>query len=552
MDNKTIILDILTLLVLSTGVVYVTFSDNARLRVDNDKTTFYVPHADYSWIWSVSGREYNGIFDGTSKMNRDVSEIKVEEFVDGDIITIKRTTPYIRGPIIIDTYTFDNTLTNIESFPYTHQVEVVNGKGYFYRYEVRDLDYDGETYKLVDETELSFGKNMKVTLMPDYRWAWVYKTGLVKSQYDINSDYETFTGLRLFDPWSSNLNTNLTAYYNFNETAGSNIPNVVDGLFNFTNYNMSDSNWGSGKLNNAINFNLSEDEFSLAGDMKLFNNHSYSFWVYPKDSPPSGTKVMSKANASGSSVDFIIQSGPTIMARPLQSDLSALNFDQVNIQLKTWTHIVIVENTTHYCFYVNGSLKQCLGFDGTYFLNDENLSLGARVKSNFVTDDWFNGSLDELGMWNRTLTTAEIAELWNDGDGITFGDYGINMNYTVGLPSGVVRYLNCSPDWEHYPTIPYEQDAIYSAINATNNGSLVNNFNIKYVGGINTGWKLFACNASGIGDPQADVNCINLTQSYQTIWESVDIDETKQIWLYGNCSYVSSNPGVTISMNASA
>ena len=77
MDNK-ILIGILTLLVLSTGVVYVTFGDDARLRVDNDKTTFYVPHADYSWIWSVSGRELNSIFDGTSKMNRDVSNIKVE------------------------------------------------------------------------------------------------------------------------------------------------------------------------------------------------------------------------------------------------------------------------------------------------------------------------------------------------------------------------------------------------------------------------------------------------------------------------------------------
>jgi len=55
-DTNKIIIGILTLLVLSSGVVYVTYMDSGRIRVDEDKATFYVPHDDYSWIWTVSGR----------------------------------------------------------------------------------------------------------------------------------------------------------------------------------------------------------------------------------------------------------------------------------------------------------------------------------------------------------------------------------------------------------------------------------------------------------------------------------------------------------------
>jgi hypothetical protein len=209
--NKKIILGILTLLILSSGVVYITFSDKARIRVDEDKSTFYVPHEDFSWIWVVSGREYNALFDGSSKMNRDVSNIELETVFDNitNEILITRRTPYKRGPVIVDTYAFDGDLDEIELFPISHTVEIYNGSGFFYRYEVRDLVYDGETRKLRGETELEFGRKMHVELHPDYRWAWVYKTGLVKAQYDIPTDYEKFN-VRLFDPACSGNFCNFT------------------------------------------------------------------------------------------------------------------------------------------------------------------------------------------------------------------------------------------------------------------------------------------------------------------------------------------------------
>jgi hypothetical protein len=30
---------------------------------------------------------------------------------------------------------------------------------------------------------------------------------------------------------------------------------------------------------------------------------------------------------------------------------------------------------------------------------------------------WSNGSLDEIGIWNRALTTGEISTLYNSGSG---------------------------------------------------------------------------------------------------------------------------------------
>jgi len=204
--NKKQIVGFLIVLITLTSV-YVTFSNQVRIRVDRDKTTFYVPSEKYSWIWTVSGREYNKLFDGSKQMNRDLSSIHIDTNISGNDVYITRYTKYIRGPVIKDTYYFRGDIKNKELFPISHQVEIFNASGKFYRYEVRDLTYDGPTYKLHGETLLEFGKNMKVSLNPDYRWAWVYKTGIVKAQYDIKSDYEVFN-VRLFDPtwWNSNWN----------------------------------------------------------------------------------------------------------------------------------------------------------------------------------------------------------------------------------------------------------------------------------------------------------------------------------------------------------
>ncbi len=207
MVNKIYLtIGILLIALLSTGVIYITWANNARVRVDDDKTTFYVPRSEGSRVWVVAGREFNNIFDGTTKMNRRTGEITVSEVHDDKGMTITRRTPYIRGPVVIDTYKFASDISDIELFPVSHTVEVLNAKGYNYKYEVRDLTYNGDTYKLSGQTSAEFGRNMKVTWWDDYRLGWVYKSGsmYVKSE-KIDSDYVTFD-VRLFDPVSPGTN----------------------------------------------------------------------------------------------------------------------------------------------------------------------------------------------------------------------------------------------------------------------------------------------------------------------------------------------------------
>lgn len=214
---------IVTLLL--SGVVYVSFLNQVKIRVDEDKTTFYVKNENNRW--TVAGREYNRLIDGSSNMYRSKSNIELETIINESTneTWIIRTTPYIRGPVIIDEYYFRGDVRDVELFPISHKVTILNGSDFFYRYSVDDLTDTGDKRKLNGETELKFGKNMKVSFEPLYRWAWVgwpYGSDSFSAQYDINSDNETFN-VRLFDPEPENIG------YEFLDQFG-NVTNASNGV----------------------------------------------------------------------------------------------------------------------------------------------------------------------------------------------------------------------------------------------------------------------------------------------------------------------------------
>jgi len=172
-------------------------------------------------------------------------------------------------------------------------------------------------------------------------------------------------------------------------------------------------------------------------------------------------------------------------------------------------------------------------------------------------------SAHTAGYWAVNVSVPDLSfglhnlTIWANYSGLTnpvTDTENLSVNYTKGETNftsniGNIRFNNCSPDWEFYPSIPIGQTADISVINVTNNGTATDDFQIEYTGSINTGWTLFACNATSAADPQADsTNCLTLSDSWQTIWSDIAVGLNKSVWLYANCSNVSANPGVNIDM----
>lgn len=493
MENKYVI-GFLILFIASASVVYIQLTDQVKIRVDVDKTTFYVPHETYPWIWTVSGIEENRLFDGSSLMNRDRSETRVSTIVDNltEEVWIIRETRYIRGPLIRDTYFFDGDIGDVEQFPVSHTVEIFNASGKFYRYTVDRLSDTGPKRKLTGETALSFGKNMKVEFEPNYRWAWIgwpYGADSFSVQYDIESDYETFN-VRLFDPppniefvsptpanatitSDTNVTINVSiavevldeVKFNWNGTnftifnnslvlmmnldnvnaLGENDTHVVD-LSGFGNNGtvLNESIFNTtGRYGGAFEFNASfsgvNDYIDLGNGKFDFTNITVCVWINPDDLGADRRIVTSGSENSNLWALTVTSSSTVTMINQTASytspDTSVLNTNQ-------WYHICGLTDPNQ--IYLDGILQTATRTEGWSF--EANSKIGSRG-----TTFNFDGTIDEVRIWNSSLTAAEIQQLYftnlqkvNSTQWYLYVNQSLNS--TDGLTDGIYTYQAFAQD----------------------------------------------------------------------------------------------------------
>lgn len=223
------VIGFLLITILASGAIYIAFDgEGVKMRIDDDKSTFYV--LDDS-RWKKAGIEYNSMWLGSKKLYRDKKSIEILTHFDKDnnITKIQRYVSYKttkeKKPVVVDTYIFDGNIEDVELFPISHTVQIINGSDFIYQYEVRELKYDGQTIKNVKSPQ-KFGLNMKVEWDEEKSyWNTLYKSGILKVRYRPETDDELYS-VRLFDPPTTisdchDLNTPYTTYVMDTDVTGS-------------------------------------------------------------------------------------------------------------------------------------------------------------------------------------------------------------------------------------------------------------------------------------------------------------------------------------------
>jgi len=169
------------------------------------------------------------------------------------------------------------------------------------------------------------------------------------------------------------------------------------------------------------------------------NNITYSLWVKPNTNGHNSTDVynfdtfMGK-HGSGYSGDLAVGYRADNKVRVYYENLSIGNYiDSINpIIINEWTHVTVVTNSSSVSLYVNGVLNS-IGNIATNFVIDK-MGIGNAI----LLDTWtthFNGQIDDVRVYNRALSEAEIKALYGHysdkyqssvtvGDGITDGLVG--------------------------------------------------------------------------------------------------------------------------------
>jgi len=246
----------------------------------------------------------------------------------------------------------------------------------------------------------------------------------------------------------------------FGQTVPSYVPtNGLVGWWPFNgNANDESGNGNNGTVNGAT---LTTDRFGNAGRAYLFgtnkfidlgsaglsnnpNNCSFSAW-YKIDSPFLGATpnsvLLTKRHADGGTT------WTTLMIGPDSLPSLVVDFPSINRILKgggssfnsQWNHIVGVKIGNRYTLYHNGQLIK----DSIVNIIQTGSNYNMFVGKHGAWNSFFNGKIDDIGIWNRALTQAEITALYT-ANGVGIKDQSLNQLSIYPNPAKTQITLNAT------------------------------------------------------------------------------------------------------------
>lgn len=218
------------------------------------------------------------------------------------------------------------------------------------------------------------------------------------------------------------LTDNIHTYWKFDESSG----NASDSVGSNTATNVNTTPFATAKINNGINLNGSWQYFTF-NTCPQTGNGSFSISAWAKaDTLGSANSIVNFGTAlTNQAIVFDFRSSK------LYADFYAATTvtGATTLSTGTWYFCVLTFDGTNIRLYLNGSL------DATSANTSGNIvdGSGAIGRAFWAAGNYFDGLIDEVGLWSRVLTPTEITELYNSGSGF---QYPFGIAYTLALSVG--------------------------------------------------------------------------------------------------------------------
>lgn len=227
--------------------------------------------------------------------------------------------------------------------------------------------------------------------------------------------------------------TNLVAYWKMDDASGA----IVDSHGSYDGTNTGASYGATGIINDCLDFESSEgDHVTVASFPALNGNFSISFWLKPESANP--------ANA------YPLNKGTDKICQLYNGNLYTIdNSVFTAITAGSWQHFVITYEagqTPSLIMYKNGSSVDSSNWSNSYSSSTGTFYMGD--ESGFSKP--YDGLMDEVAVWTRTLTPTEVSDLYNSGAGLAYpfsSDITINPSpFALSFSEEVPTYfLDLSP-----------------------------------------------------------------------------------------------------------
>jgi hypothetical protein len=238
------------------------------------------------------------------------------------------------------------------------------------------------------------------------------------------------------------LKTGLISVWDFEETSGT---SVADTHSNNDLTNVGATINQTGKLSQCYSYDGYDDRvyFDAASDnLTPISNHSISAWVKRLGNSTGGaastgvimSKYWSTFNFRIYWIDITNSNWPTDPNRlrweywDSTSTKGTCNYVPISdIWTNEWMHIVVTRNTTTMKIYVNGNnvATETDQGNGSMIQTTSTVrdTIGCVSRSSFTPDLFFNGLIDQVAVWNITLSQEQVKQLYNGNNGFPYSNW---------------------------------------------------------------------------------------------------------------------------------
>lgn len=232
------------------------------------------------------------------------------------------------------------------------------------------------------------------------------------------------SGISAINAAASSLIASLVAYWRLGEASGARV-DLVSAMSLTDNNTVTQA---TGKVGDAAQFTAANSEWLSIADNTTLSSGNIDFtiacWVY-LDSKPSLCGIVGKWTITGNQQEYLISYVGGGTDRFFFVASSAGN-NQTNRQASTfgapstgtWYLIVAWHDAAADTVNIqinNGTVDTTTGYTGGLFDSTAEFTVGRYNGTNY-----WDGRIDEVGIWKRVLTTNERTLLYNGGAGRTW------------------------------------------------------------------------------------------------------------------------------------
>lgn len=200
----------------------------------------------------------------------------------------------------------------------------------------------------------------------------------------------------------------------------------------------------SGIQNNCLSLNGTSEYIATFEEGDLTTSRSWNVWFKYSEATSGGENIIGARGGTNATqvrirVDYSIGDGQLYFyLRDTNGYYDTYNSGETTYRDGAWHMATITWTSGTTKFYVDGNQVGSTGENvvGTIGLNTTTV-IGAYNQTGSISG-YFQGLIDEVGIWSKELSSSEVSELWNGGSGLAYPFSG------GAPPVGDTNFFGCN------------------------------------------------------------------------------------------------------------